>query len=346
MPADLRRRLVGRAADDDVHQVVRRRRRQLALLLRHGGQLLDVTIGIVNCTVPVDNVGVDPPPVTVDLHNHLLLWAARMQRARTADIGQRAVVHLRDHRVDDIHPRIEIVHQRQHTDPPQPRHMKHQRHRMGRLLMALAAARALRIAVDIAGAGNLVLVQVIVDAVIAPVQRDDAGGEHVVDITYPAQPSRGDHLLYSQHMGVVVPGVADDQLASAIVAGFGQMTGVRREQRHRLFQDHMQPVFKAGARGLVMGGVPGRDHDAVQLLLRQHLVNVGIGPFHAKMPGRFVQYIRADIGQGDEVGVRVGLQRGNVSGRGPPSCSDDGDSGCVEYGSPLTFLFRLRVPRS
>ena len=64
------------------------------------------------------------------------------------------------------------------------------------------------------------------------------------------------------------------------------------------------------------------------------------------MPGRIVQYIRSDIGQGNEVGFRVGLQRGKVSGGGPPSGSDDGESSYAEYGSPLTFLFRLWVPKS
>ena len=64
-----------------------------------------------------------------------------------------------------------------------------------------------------------------------------------------------------------------------------------------------------------MGGMPHRDHDAVQLLLRQHLANVGIGLLHAIVPGRLVQHIRADVGQGDKTGVRIGLQRGNMGGR-------------------------------
>ena len=116
-------------------------------------------------------------------------------------------------------------------------------------------------------------------------------------------------------MGVVIPRIADDQLASALAAEFGQMAGVRREQRHRLFQDHVQPLLKAGARRLVMGGMPDRDHDAVQLFLRQHLAIVGIGSLHTVVPGRFVQHFRADVGQSDKAGVRIGLQRGNMGGR-------------------------------
>ena len=77
------------------------------------------------------------------------------------------------------------------------------------------------------------------------------------------------------------------------------MAGVRRDQRHRLFQDHVQPLLKAGARRLVMGGMPHRDHNTVQPFLRQHLAIVGIGSLHAIVPGRFVQHIRADVGQGD-----------------------------------------------
>ena len=79
-----------------------------------------------------------------------------------------------------------------------------------------------------------------------------------------------------------------------------------------------------------MGRVPDRDDDAVQLLLRQHLAYVGIGPLHIEVAGPLCPNTSARTSaKADEVGVRIGLQRGDMGGCRPPSGSDDGDSGCV-----------------
>ena len=73
------------------------------------------------------------------------------------------------------------------------------------------------------------------------------------------------------------------------------MATVRGGQHHRLFQQHVQAVFEAGARHPVMGGVPDRDHDAVQLLLLQHSAEVGIGLVNAIVPRRFFQRVWTHI---------------------------------------------------
>ena len=293
---------------------------------RVAGQRLDRAVGVVDRSRALDVVQVDPSLGAVELQVQL---ARRVgDAAGRADGRQAAVLHAHGDGVGHVHRDVQVVHHRRHLRRAPAGEEEHQRRRVGNLQVALAAAGALRIAVHVAGADHGVGGghRRVVRAVVAAVQVQRLRAEGVGHVMNPAEAAAGHHVVHAQAHVDELPRVAHDDLAVAVLGQPDQLAGVGRPQHHRLLQQQVQAALQHGARHLVVGGVPDRDHRAVQLVAVEQVAVVGVGGADAVVVRRLAQHLRPQVGDAHQVGVRVADQRRQVRGRRPPAGADHPDS--------------------
>ena len=155
---------------------------------------------------------------------------------------------------------------------------------MGELCLALATAREMRI-----GVGGLErTVESVTGAVgvdvglrFSPIQVDRARSEERLDVDDRADPALGDPATRGQHLFVVVPRIADDDLDARRLRRVDQPTPVRRVEDERLLDQDMDATSDRRRRDRVVVDMRRRDDERVHGRRRQHrqrVVEAGLNP--------------------------------------------------------------------
>ena len=250
------------------------------------------------------------------------------------DDPERAVPEADRQGVHDIDGRRALLHERGDPLRVEPGQEQQQGDAVGELRLALATARETRI-----GVGGLErTVEAVTGAVridvglrFAAIQVDRARSEERLDVDDRADPALRDPASRGQHLFVVVPRVADDDLDARRLGRVDQPTPVRRVEDERLLDEDMDATGDRRRRDGVVMDVRRRDDQRVHGRRRQHRQRVVEAGLDAVALPRPVQVPGIRIGQGDQLGGGVGRQRREVGRPRPVAGPGDADADPVSH---------------
>ena len=140
-----------------------------------------------------------------------------------------------------------------------------------------------------------------------------------------ADGARGDPLARPVDLLVVVPRIAHDDLPATLGGGAQQLAGVGAREHHRLLHQDVQIVLQGISGDVEVPGVRhGHDH-SVEPLRPEHVAMVVVRGGRCEHLGGAAPVRVIRVRDGDQLGVGVRGDGGEVCPRRPPPGPDDSD---------------------
>ena len=140
-----------------------------------------------------------------------------------------------------------------------------------------------------------------------------------------------DEILHHRAVVAEPADEPDHQQLAAALRRVPHGLGLCHIHGHGLFAQHMETRLQRRNRTRGVGRVPGADAHRVQLLLRHHVLHVGVQPGHPVPLALFLQPLLVDVAECGQFHPGIGLIAGNVH-LGNAAHADD---------AHLDFLFHM-----